>query len=83
MIRKTPETKLTERLERIWNEHPNGLLDLTEADLLAMPQNEPISQAEGDAGDKPEEEERYRGDLMTWEEMEKLRSEVFGQLKCA
>lgn len=76
--RKAPELKLTERLERIWNEYPNGLLDLTEAQLEQRPPDEPaVEETKVEVVDK----ERDPSSMMDWEEMEQLRSDIFLQLK--
>ncbi|WVF66597.1 hypothetical protein IAT40_001337 [Kwoniella sp. CBS 6097] len=78
---RTTNDKLTEQLGWVWNEYPNGLLDISEdkleqspADGLAV-KNE-SKEVSDDAG-------RDATKMMDSEDMEKLRSDVFGQLNDA
>jgi hypothetical protein len=64
-------------LERIWNEYPNGLLDLTEEGLETTSDYEP-PEVEFDEKD---EDAPDRSQIMSWEAMEKLRSDIYLQLK--
>jgi len=80
--RKTPSTRATEALERIWNEYPNGLLDLTEEKLLKLPPDAPgtaIGEQINNGKDAVTLEEG--GTTLSYEDMENLRSEIFLQLK--
>ena len=87
---KTPSAKLTEQLERIWNEYPSGLLDLTEDLLLTQPpegiafeeQNViTLEEQNGEEREGPEGAVRDGSKALTREKMEELRSEIFVQLK--
>jgi hypothetical protein len=79
--RKPAGAEFADEVERLWTEYPDGLLDITEDQLEALPaDNEAVKKPEDEGVDK-EEEERDPGRLMTAEEMEALRSEVFLQLK--
>lgn len=72
-------TKITENVERIWNEFPGGLLDVTEAALFDLPLDDTAS---GNKVDTPEDlTNRHSSKMLDWEEMEKLRSEIYTQLK--
>jgi hypothetical protein len=78
---KPPAADFSEQVARLWTEYPEGLLDITEdqlssliADDVAVPKPDAdVVQGERAAG--------YPTQLMTAEEMEALRSEVFLQLK--
>lgn len=75
--RSKTDAQLTETLERIWNEYPNGLLDMTEEALATRPDYEAPQAVE------PVEEVPDRNQMMSWEAMEKLRSDIYLQLKFA
>jgi hypothetical protein len=66
-------------LERIWNEYPDGLLDLTEAKLEQRPGEEVAIKEKQQEEEAVEMEDPSK--MMTWEEMVHLRSEIFLQLK--
>ncbi|WWD22729.1 hypothetical protein CI109_107222 [Kwoniella shandongensis] len=73
--------KLTEQLERVWNEYPNGLLDVTEEKLgQLLHEDDAIKPVEED---KLEEKTRDGSKAMEWDEMDKLRSEIYLQLNDA
>ncbi|KAK4686555.1 hypothetical protein P7C73_g3572, partial [Tremellales sp. Uapishka_1] len=78
---KTPDAKLTEQLERIWNEYPDGLLDITEDKLVAHPDR--VVESEKKELVKDEERPHDRSEIMPWDEMEKLRSEIYMSLNDA
>lgn len=79
--RKPAGAEFADEVERLWTEYPDGLLDITEGQLEALPaEDEAVKKPRDEVVDK-EEEERDPGRLMTAEEMEALRSEVFLQLK--
>ncbi|WVQ84863.1 hypothetical protein IAT38_007026 [Cryptococcus sp. DSM 104549] len=73
--------KLNQQLERIWNEYPNGMLDISEDKLARLPPNDDAVKLE----DRTTEEAKQRNPnkMMEWDVMEKLRSEVFLQLNDA
>ncbi|WVR03136.1 hypothetical protein IAU60_000126 [Kwoniella sp. DSM 27419] len=78
---KKTDDQLTEQLERIWNEYPGGLLDISEETLAALP-------AEGTATEDATQNDtapsqRDTSKMMEHEAMEGLRTEVFGQLNDA
>lgn len=74
--RKPPKVKHGEELNRIWNEYPGGMMDLSEAKLAEMDELEAPSE------DKDEDvSEREKGQLLSPDEMEALRSEVCNNLK--
>lgn len=80
-LSKPPGAEFAEEVERLWTEYPEGLLDLTEDLLESLPPDDeavPNSGLEGAEGDK---EAGDPGQIMTAEDMEALRSEVFLQLK--
>ncbi|KAL1409641.1 hypothetical protein Q8F55_003637 [Vanrija albida] len=81
---KPPRTKRTEHLERIWNEYPAGLLDLS-VDSLRAADPTTTYGAEADAGDEKEADTgtRESGKLMSVEDMEALRSDVYTSLNDA
>lgn len=74
-----PDAKLTEQLERIWNEYPSGLLEVTEQKLERLPPNENAKKPQEEGIDEAKKRDPFS--MMTYEEMEKLRSEIFLQLK--
>lgn len=74
-----PDAKLTEQLERIWNEYPSGLLEVTEQKLERLPPNENAKKPQEEGVDEAKKRDPFS--MMTYEEMEKLRSEIFLQLK--
>lgn len=74
-----PDAKLTEQLERIWNEYPSGLLEITEQKLERLPPDENANNPQEEGVDEAKKHDPFS--MMTYEEMEKLRSEVFLQLK--
>ncbi|TYJ53708.1 hypothetical protein B9479_005675 [Cryptococcus floricola] len=84
------EADLTSQLERIWNEYPSGLLDLSESKLASLPpdadaiafQPRPRPE-EGEGGEGEGEKKRDVFKMMDWDEMERLRSEMFMQLNDA
>ncbi|OXC70635.1 hypothetical protein AYX13_00612 [Cryptococcus neoformans] len=78
---ETPDAKLTEQLERIWNEYPKGLLGLTERKLERLHPDDNAIKPQKEGVD--EEKKRDPFSMMTYEEMEKLRSEIFLQLNDA
>ncbi|OCF34830.1 hypothetical protein I316_03375 [Kwoniella heveanensis BCC8398] len=75
---RTTNDKLTEQLERVWNEYPNGLLDISEDKLKQLPADglavEDVSKQGGEVV------QRDTTKMMESEDMEQLRSEVYGQL---
>ncbi|TXT06043.1 hypothetical protein VHUM_03516 [Vanrija humicola] len=79
---KPPRVKRTEHLERIWNEYPAGLLDLTVDGLRAA---DPTTTYGDEQADKEETEAAAHesGKLMSVEDMEALRTEVFSNLNDA
>ncbi|XAO24318.1 hypothetical protein I312_103116 [Cryptococcus bacillisporus CA1280] len=78
---KMPDAKLTEQLERIWNEYPSGLLEVTEQKLERLPPNENAKKPQEEGVDEAKKRDPFS--MMTYEEMEKLRSEIFLQLNDA
>ncbi|WVQ94211.1 hypothetical protein IAU59_001289 [Kwoniella sp. CBS 9459] len=80
-IEHTTSDKLTEQLERVWNEYPNGLLDISEKKLEQLPPDGLVVQDESKEIDELKGRDATK--MMESEDMEKLRSEVFGQLNDA
>lgn len=79
MASKTPDTKFTEALGRIWNEYPGGMLDITEESIMSKDLDAlAVEQSEPEAVNGTEV---TKGDIMAWEDMEKLRQDVLFQLK--
>lgn len=74
-----PGAKFTEQLERIWNEYPSGLLEVTEQKLERLPPNANANKPQEEGVDEAKKRDPFS--MMTYEEMEKLRSEIFLQLK--
>jgi hypothetical protein len=66
-------------LERIWNEYPDGLLNVTEDGLSGFDPNA-LAVTPGDTAEV-EIKPRDKNKLMGQEEMEQLRSDMFQQLK--
>ncbi|WVQ72980.1 hypothetical protein IAR50_002543 [Cryptococcus sp. DSM 104548] len=78
---ETQEAELTAELERIWNEYPSGLLDLTEAKLESLPPNDIAFKAKPEGQEVEKSRDVFK--MMEFEEMERLRSEMFMQLNDA
>lgn len=78
--RDSSDNRLTEKLGRIWAEYPNGLLDLDES---AMGDLDPAALAvdEQDGEQEEEEAEVDRSKPMPYNDMQRLRDELFDQLK--
>ncbi|ORY27358.1 subunit 17 of mediator complex-domain-containing protein [Naematelia encephala] len=76
---KTPQVRLTEQLARIWDEIPNGLLDLTEEKLLNSPQDDLVvnekKTKESDQSEKVGDEK-----MLDTEGMAQMRIELSTQL---
>jgi hypothetical protein len=76
---KAPDVKLTQHLERIWAEYPGGLLDISEEELRKLDPEalavEVVKKEEHDEAIKD------RNKILSSEDMEQLRSEMFLQLK--
>jgi len=66
-------------LNRIWEEYPNGILDLTEAKLEGLDLRAEAIDVKEEEQD--EEEPHDRSQLMTYHDMQKLRDVLFDQLK--
>ncbi|WVQ78630.1 hypothetical protein IAT38_000717 [Cryptococcus sp. DSM 104549] len=73
--------ELNQQLERIWNEFPNGMLDISEDKLGRLPPDGDAVKVEDQTEEKVKQRDPNK--MMEWEEMEKLRSEVFIQLNDA
>ncbi|KAK8844717.1 hypothetical protein IAR55_006567 [Kwoniella newhampshirensis] len=73
--------KLTEQLETVWNEYPNGFRDITEEALHRKPPEEVAITPRGER--KAEEKGRDVSRMMSWDDMEKLRSDLYLQLNDA
>lgn len=74
----TRDKSFEEALERIWNEYPGGLSNLTEEELLIKEDGdlaEPVKDVE-EVESAPEEQ-----GTMKPEEMEAVRSDIFVKLK--
>ena len=78
-FRKTTADELTETLTRIWNELPDGMLDLTEDNLEAKPLDEPAVELGNE--EESSNDARDPSGLMQWDDMVKLRETVGVQLK--
>lgn len=73
------DNHVTEQLGRIWDDYPNGLLDLTDAKVAELDSTAPAVEAL-EVHDE-EEEEMDRSKLMPFHEMSRLRDSLFDQLK--
>lgn len=63
----------------MWDEYPNGLLDLTEARIAGL---DPEARAVEEAGEAEEDEEEFdRSKPMAYQDMQKVRDELCDQLK--
>ncbi|WWC67271.1 uncharacterized protein I206_101179 [Kwoniella pini CBS 10737] len=78
---KTASDILTEQLERIWNEYPNGLLDMSEEKLERLPPDEDSVEKHDATEEKEKEQDPFK--MMSRTDMDKLRSEVHEQLNSA
>ncbi|ORX35038.1 subunit 17 of mediator complex-domain-containing protein [Kockovaella imperatae] len=78
---RTEADDLNETLARIWTEYPEGLLDLTEANLEKKPLDEPAVDEEPEDG--MDVDSKDPAGLMKWEDMVKLRESVGMQLNNA
>ncbi|WRT63260.1 uncharacterized protein IL334_000163 [Kwoniella shivajii] len=78
---KTTNNHLTEQLERVWNEYPNGLLDIKETELeeSALFESAVKEREDGD----PVEKERDPFKMMSRNEMDQLRTDVHESLNAA
>nr|ODO00482.1 hypothetical protein L204_02476 [Cryptococcus depauperatus CBS 7855] len=78
---KTSNAILSEQLGRVWDEYPNGLLDLTEEKIESLSPEEDAVETKNEI--KVEEKRRDPSKMMKWEEMEQLRFIVDNQLNDA
>ncbi|OCF60104.1 hypothetical protein L486_02781 [Kwoniella mangroviensis CBS 10435] len=78
---KITTDRLTEQLERVWNEYPNGLLDINEERLEKLSSDEHAVKKEESKEDQ--ETERDPSKMMSRGEMDELRTEVHEQLNAA
>ncbi|WWC57637.1 uncharacterized protein I303_100169 [Kwoniella dejecticola CBS 10117] len=78
---KTTSDNLTEQLERVWNEYPNGLLDIKEEKLERLPPNDEAIQKIDEPTEKGKERDPFK--TMSRGDMDQLRSEVHEQLNSA
>nr|XP_019048246.1 hypothetical protein I302_02014 [Kwoniella bestiolae CBS 10118]OCF27176.1 hypothetical protein I302_02014 [Kwoniella bestiolae CBS 10118] len=78
---RTTNDKLTEQLERIWNEYPNGLLDISEEKLERLPPDADAVKKEERKEDQEEERDPFK--MMSRGDMDQLRIEVHEQLNAA
>ncbi|WWC90150.1 uncharacterized protein L201_005083 [Kwoniella dendrophila CBS 6074] len=78
---RSTNDQLTERLERIWNEYPNGLLDISEERLERLPQDEDAIRKQDKETQEQKEKDPFQ--MMNRSDMEQLRSEVHDQLNSA
>lgn len=77
--RDSSDNRLTEKLGRIWDEYPNGLLEVTEAKLSQL---DPAGRAvEEQEEHEMEDEEVDRSKPMPYHEMQRLREGLADQLK--
>lgn len=78
--RDSSDNRSTERLGRIWDEYPNGLLELTDA---GVGEQDPAAQAvqEHEEHEEEEEEGADRSKPMPYHEMQRLREGLADQLK--
>ena len=75
---KDSTVELNRTLERIWNEYPDGFLDIKEADIAAKPQEDNALVPDENLEDEPD---AGPSGMMKWEDMAKLRESVGVQLK--
>ncbi|GMK54229.1 hypothetical protein CspeluHIS016_0108150 [Cutaneotrichosporon spelunceum] len=78
---KTPQTKATEELNRIWSLYPGGMPELREADLRAADPSTEYKEEE--KAEEKTSDAREAGTLMSPEEMEDLRSNIVQDLNSA
>ncbi|WWC97517.1 hypothetical protein V866_004401 [Kwoniella sp. B9012] len=78
---KITTDKLTEQLERVWNEYPNGLLDINEKRLERLPPDEDAVEKEESKENPEKERDSFR--MMSRGDMDQLRTEVHEQLNAA
>lgn len=65
---------------RIWDEYPNGIIDLKESKLAGLAPDAPAIEVK-ETPEEEEEDTHDRSQLMTYQEMQKLRDVLFDQLK--
>jgi len=75
------EAKLTEVLGRIWAEYPNGMLDISETALAEKDLD--AFAVEEDEVNAHVDEDKDKGDIMSFEEMGRMRETILAQLKYA
>jgi hypothetical protein len=78
---KSTSTALAEKLKRVWDEYPNGIIDLTESKLEGLDPAAPAIEAKESEEEDEEEEPHDRSQLMIYHDMQKLRDALFDQLK--
>lgn len=78
---KLPGHDLAEQLGRIWHEYPEGLLDVTEAKLAALPAGDAAYTAPEEADKDKDGDVRVSGQALTHEEMHEIRTKVQDELK--
>jgi hypothetical protein len=76
---KAPGDDLSEQVGRLWHEIPDGFLDLYDAQLAQLPQDEPVVPPTED--EVEEELEREPGEALSLDEMQDMRVKVRDELK--